>query len=264
MLNVIIINFLWIVLGYLIGSINFSIILSKKKSKDIDIKKVGSGNAGATNFARIFGLKYGILIFILDASKSFWFGFLTGCLQRNFEPFNSLIPQLCLISVIVGHIFPVWFKFKGGKGAATLLGMIASISMLLAIIGTILFFTIFWFTRYISLGSIVVPYLLFALSFLCQYWYHIDSVIWYQPFWVSPICLLIGSSIVTISHWKNIVRLIQGKESKFEITWDKSNKNNKKQIINSSFDEIQNDLELTDNLIKNETKSVIDQALDQH
>lgn len=267
MLNAFIINFLWIILGYLIGSINFSIILSKKSPQKIDIKKVGSGNAGATNFARAFGLKYGLVIFILDASKSFWFGFLAGLLQRNIEAFNLLIPQMCLISVIIGHIFPIWFHFKGGKGAATLLGMIASISLFLAIIGTVLFLIIFWFTRYISLGSIIVPYFLVGFSFLCQYWYFIDSVIWYQPFWVSPVCLLIGAIIITISHRENIIRLIQKKESKFEIKWSLQNKN--KKIDNEIVDQQeQNKITKNDNFIKTngqiESKSIIDQAIEQN
>lgn len=273
MLNAFIINFLWIILGYLIGSINFSIILSKKSPQKIDIKKVGSGNAGATNFARAFGLKYGLVIFILDASKSFWFGFLAGLLQRNVEAFNLLIPQMCLISVIVGHIFPVWFHFKGGKGAATLLGMIASISLFLAIIGTVLFFIIFWFTRYISLGSILVPYFLVAFSFLCQYWYFFDSVIWYQPFWVSPVCLLIGTMIVTVSHRENIIRLIQKKESKFEIKWTLQEKNkeenNNKEIVQEVVEQQEkNEIVENDSFIKVndqvENKSIIDQAIEQN
>ncbi len=223
MLEKILFNFLWIIVAYLIGSINFSIIFTKNKKNMKNIKEVGSGNAGATNAARVYGFKFGVCIFILDASKSFWLGFLLGLLQSNITAFNVIIPQLSLIFVIIGHIFPIYFNFKGGKGASCLLGMIASISLFIAAIGAIIFFIIVILTRYVSLGSITVPFILALLSFLCPYWHNIDSTITNQIFWFSPLFLFIASIIVTLSHWQNIGRLIHKKESKIQFT----NKNQK-------------------------------------
>ncbi len=223
MLEKILFNFLWIIVAYLIGSINFSIIFTKNKKNMKNIKEVGSGNAGATNAARVYGIKFGVCIFILDASKSFWLGFLLGLLQSNVTAFNVIIPQLSLIFVIIGHIFPIYFNFKGGKGASCLLGMIASISLFIAAIGTIIFFIIVILTRYVSLGSIIVPFILALLSFLCPYWHNIDSTITNQIFWFSPLFLFIASIIVTLSHWQNIGRLIHKKESKIQFI----NKNQK-------------------------------------
>ncbi len=223
MLEKILFNFLWIIVAYLIGSINFSIIFTKNKKNMKNIKEVGSGNAGATNAARVYGIKFGVCIFILDASKSFWLGFLLGLLQSNVTAFNVIIPQLSLIFVIIGHIFPIYFNFKGGKGASCLLGMIASISLFIAAIGAIIFFIIVILTRYVSLGSIIVPFILALLSFLCPYWHNIDSTITNQIFWFSPLFLFIASIIVTLSHWQNIGRLIHKKESKIQFI----NKNQK-------------------------------------
>ena len=155
-------NIIWCILCYLIGSINFSIILTKFSSSKKNIKEIGSGNAGATNAMRAYGFKFGLLVFFLDTSKSFWIGFIMGLLQSKTEAFSALLPQVCLLFVIIGHIFPIYFKFKGGKGAASFLGMLASISIFLAMIGTVIFVVIVWKTKYVSLGSITVPYILAA------------------------------------------------------------------------------------------------------
>lgn len=214
----ILINIIWIIFAYLLGSINFSIILTDLSKEKQHIKTVGSGNAGATNAMRTYGIKFGILIFILDSSKSFWFAFLAGTLQNKIGAFYDLIPQLATIFVIIGHIFPIYFKFKGGKGAATNLGFIASISVLLAAIGFILFVSIVVYTKYVSLGSIVVPFMLASLSTIHPFlngWY--DSAIHYGPWWISTLFLFVASLIVTISHYKNIIRLIKREERKISL-----------------------------------------------
>lgn len=131
-----------------------------------------------------------------------------------------VIPQLAVLFVIIGHIFPIFYDFKGGKGAATLLGMIAAISLLLALIGAILFFAVIFLTRYVSVGSITVPYFLVLFSLINPYlngWY--DSAIHYGPYWVSTIILLIGSFIVTLTHLPNLQRLMMHKENKLQFTF---------------------------------------------
>lgn len=220
MTNEIIINILWILVGYFVGSINASIIITSISKEKEHIKTVGSKNAGATNAMRSFGWRFGLLIFFLDVSKSYWFALTLGLLQTKVSAFSSLIPQLATLFVIIGHIFPIFFKFKGGKGAATLLGMISSISLILAAIGTILFFLVVFITRYVSLGSIIVPYWLASLSFINPYfngWY--DSSIHYGPYWLSPLMLFLGCIIVTLSHYSNIVRLIKKEERQISLSF---------------------------------------------
>lgn len=220
----VLINIIWIIFAYFIGSINFSIIFTTLSKEKQHIKTVGSGNAGATNAMREYGIKFGILIFILDASKSFWFAFMAGMLQNKVEAFQDLIPQLSTIFVIIGHIFPIWFNFKGGKGAATNLGFIASISLLLAAIGFVLFVSIVYYTKYVSLGSIIVPYMLATLSTInpiLNGWH--DSAIHYGPWWITTLCLFIAALIVTASHHKNIIRLIKKEERKISFSSNKEN-----------------------------------------
>ena len=215
MVFAILFNLLWILFGYIVGSINFSIILTKYSKTKKNIKEIGSGNAGATNALRSYGWRFGLLIFILDTSKSYWFAFLIGMLQLHSDAFDQVIPQLAILFVIIGHIFPLFFQFKGGKGASTLLGMISSISLILAAIGTIIFLIVVYLTRYVSLGSIVVPYILAALAFIHPYlngWF--DSVISYGEFWLSPLMLFIASMVVTASHFQNIKNLLNKNERK--------------------------------------------------
>lgn len=204
--------------AYFVGSINFSIILTKFSKDKEDIKTKGSGNAGATNAVRAYGWSFGLLVFFLDTSKAYWFAFILGFLQKNNPAFSTTLPQLITLFVIVGHIFPIFFDFKGGKGAATNLGMISSISILLALIGAIIFILMVGITRYVSLGSVVIPYGLAAMSFIPIFngWY--DSMISAGPFWLTPVCLFIASLIVSISHRQNIINLIQRKERKISFS----------------------------------------------
>lgn len=212
-------NLLWMFLAYLIGSVNFAILLSNLKKKT-NIRTLGSKNAGATNALRLYGWKFGLLVFILDTSKAFWLAVFLGLLQTYVRAFEMVIPQLAVLFVIIGHIFPIFYDFKGGKGAATLLGMIAAISLLLALIGAILFFAVIFLTRYVSVGSITVPYFLVLFSLINPYlngWY--DSAIHYGPYWVSTIILLIGSFIVTLTHLPNLQRLMMHKENKLQFNF---------------------------------------------
>ena len=218
MLEKVLFNLLWIIVAYLIGSINFSIIFTKNNKNKKNIKEVGSGNAGATNAARVYGFKFGLCIFILDASKSFWLGFILGLLQRNVEAFNVIIPQLCLIFVIIGHIFPLYFNFKGGKGASCLLGMIASISLFIAAIGTIIFLIIVLWTRYVSLGSIIIV-TIFAveygiLAFNGRYSFDLDMKSSWNAMIESVIVIGIMALMAIYRHRANIVRLIHHEENK--------------------------------------------------
>ena len=116
------------VIAYLIGSINFSIILSKRMA-GFDIREKGSGNAGTTNMLRAVGKKAAVITLICDILKgvvSILIAVLAGKIVKNLD--NALLVQLAGIFVIIGHTFPVFFKFKGGKGIATALGVLLMIN----------------------------------------------------------------------------------------------------------------------------------------
>ncbi len=212
-------NIIRAILGYLIGSINFSILLTLKKKQKIS--ELGSGNPGATNALRNYGWKFGLLIFLLDVSKSFWFTFIGAILLKNTIFFSGLYVQAISIFVIIGHIFPIFFKFKGGKGAATNLGIICSISLLLAVVGMVIFFIIFLSTKYVSLASITTPFIIAPLTFVFFFngWY--DSILngtnlvgGTELYWLSFLTLIVAAIITLLSHISNIKKLINKTETK--------------------------------------------------
>ncbi len=220
--NTIIANIVWVFLGYLVGSINFSILLTSKKKTKQKITELGSGNPGATNALRNYGWKFGLLIFLLDVSKSYWFTFIGASLQKFVPFFNDLYVQAITLSVILGHIFPIFFKFKGGKGAATNLGLICSISLILSIIGFVIFMLIILLTKYVSVASFITPFLLAPLTFIPELngWY--DSYLGpdlngeSNLFWLSFLVLIIAAIMIILSHIPNIKKIIIGTENKMK------------------------------------------------
>lgn len=224
MTNIVLSNLVWAIIGYLIGSINFSILLTRNNSKKVKITELGSGNPGATNALRNYGVKFGLLIFFLDVSKSYWFTFIGLILLRFVPFFGDLFVQAISISVIIGHVFPIYHKFKGGKGAATNLGIICSISLILSAIGFIIFFTIFFSTRYVSLASFVTPFIIAPFTFITQLngWY--DSYIHGTSldgssslYWLSFLTLIIAAIIILLTHIPNIKKMIIGNETKTKL-----------------------------------------------
>ncbi|MGL5438116.1 MAG: glycerol-3-phosphate 1-O-acyltransferase PlsY [Metamycoplasmataceae bacterium] len=220
-------NWIWTtlvfgILGYLIGSINFALLITSHSKSKQNIRELGSGNPGATNAMRTYGVKFGAFIFFLDVSKAYWFAFMLGAFQKYIPFFQTpengipqILPQVATIFVIIGHIWPVYYKFKGGKGAATLLGLICSISVFITMIGTCIFLIIVISSKYVSLGSIVAPSLISPLAFMCPLWDFMDSMIQMPNYsWLSFVSILASSILVIIAHWKNIVKIIQKKENK--------------------------------------------------
>ncbi|MGL6124917.1 MAG: glycerol-3-phosphate 1-O-acyltransferase PlsY [Metamycoplasmataceae bacterium] len=230
--NAILANLIWAVIGYLIGSINFSILLTQNSDKRVGITKLGSGNPGATNALRNYGVKFGLLIFFLDVSKSYWFTFFGILLMRYVSFFNLLYVQAISLFIIIGHVFPIYHKFKGGKGAASNLGVICSISLILSVIGAILFFTIFFLTRYVSLASFITPFILAPLTFIPELngWYdsylkgtHVDGNS--SLYWLSFVTLIIAAIIVLLTHIPNIKKIIKGTETRTSLKGKTSNPN---------------------------------------
>ena len=187
---------LLVALSYLIGSISFSYIISKLV-KGIDIRKVGSGNAGATNISRILGLKYAVLVLFLDALKGFVAVYLAFSLQVG-----TLVTLLCGASVIAGHNWPIFSGFKGGRGVATTLGVFLGLAPLPTLVVFLLCIIIIFLTRYVSVGSllgaIAIPIVMLLFNYPQPYF-----------FFGLAICLLL-----IWKHRPNIKRLLKGKELK--------------------------------------------------
>jgi len=187
---------LLIILSYLIGSISISIILCKIKK--VDIHSVGSGNAGATNTVRALGKKYGALVLILDIVK----GIIPTLIASKLSPDSLILPTLCAFAVVTGHVFPIYFSFKGGKGAATIIGTIIVIFPIGALICFILWVSIIILTGYVGLATILAA-IIFPISIL------IFGKINLIFFGIASMLFIL------IAHYKNFIRLIQGKENRF-------------------------------------------------
>ncbi len=197
---------LCIIIPYLIGSINPAIIFSNKIYHD-DIRTHGSGNAGTTNTLRTYGKKMAALILLLDFLKAV-ISVVVGALLMSVERGGAIAG----IFVILGHSFPVYYKFRGGKGVACLAGVILMLSPISFVILLLLFIAIVLMTRFVSLGSIMCSMLLPLLG-------KAFANRGFIPF----ACIMI-MVIIVFMHRENIKRLLAGKESKLSFG-DKKKKN---------------------------------------
>lgn len=188
------------IVSYLLGSINTSIIVSKKTA-GIDIRKQGSGNAGATNTLRTLGTKAGIIVLLGDFLKAVVaMGIAIIVAKITKADDEVLLKQFAGIFVVLGHILPIFYGFKGGKGVATSLGVILCINHQIGLICLVFALIIMAVTRIVSLGSVLAAVLFPVLiAFL-------DS-----KYILSAIALAL---IVIIKHRKNIQRLLKGEENK--------------------------------------------------
>ena len=182
--------------SYLMGSIPFGLILTKIFLKK-DIREIGSGNIGATNVLRTGNKLIGYLTLILDVLKAV---IPVIYIKINFPE----LVYISSLSVFIGHVFPIWLKFKGGKGVATYVGILFSINYFLGIIFVISWLIIFFISKYSSLGSIlstlVIPIFIFLnTSYENQYFFIIMFV------------------LILYTHRKNVKRLINKEESKTKI-----------------------------------------------
>jgi glycerol-3-phosphate acyltransferase PlsY len=186
-----------IFISYLLGSISFS-YLAGKLLKGIDIRQYGSGNAGATNTLRVLGKGPGITVFLLDIFK----GVLAVWIGGWFIHDSLTIQILCGLAVVIGHNWPIFFSFKGGKGIATTIGVMLTLCFLPVLFAGVIAIISIIITRYVSLGS-----LLFAV-FLPVF-----VGIMHKPasiFWISILVAIFAFA----RHRTNIVKLINGNENK--------------------------------------------------
>jgi acyl phosphate:glycerol-3-phosphate acyltransferase len=203
---------LWglVVLGYFLGSIPFGYLLVRARSGG-DIRFMGSGNIGATNVARTSGWSVGMATLILDAAK----GFTAVWLAEHFSHGSIRFMMYAGFAAILGHIFPVWLRFAGGKGVATALGVFLAICWPAIAAAVLLFLLVAVFWRYVSLASISAAAALPLLVYLL-----------YAPRHAPPttvsVCTLLAAVAVIVKHRDNIERLMAGTEPRFEMGRKKS------------------------------------------
>jgi glycerol-3-phosphate acyltransferase PlsY len=200
-----------IVLAYLIGSVPTAVWYGKAFF-GIDVRQHGSGNSGATNTFRVLGKKPGIVVMLVDILKG-WIATYgaTFLLQVDaINPHDLIIFKLIFgISAVMGHIFPIYANFKGGKGIATLLGMVFAIHLEAALLCMVVFFIVFLLSKYVSLGSMIA-----SLAF------PIIIILFPRFNDGGPLVVVFGFaifSIVILTHQKNIKRLLNGEENKIRI-----------------------------------------------
>jgi acyl phosphate:glycerol-3-phosphate acyltransferase len=197
-----------IIAAYLIGSIPTSVWISRYFF-GIDIRDYGSGNAGATNTFRTLGSKWGTIVMIADVLKGIaatsLYILLPYYMENEWERTNFMIGLG--LSAVVGHIFPVWASFRGGKGVATLFGMVIAIQPVVAACCVGVFLLVLYLTRFVSLSSILAS---IAFAVFILYIFNEQETL-YRIFAIAVALL------VVLTHQKNIGRILRGEESKVPI-----------------------------------------------
>jgi len=203
-----------VLLSYLCGSVPFGLLVGL--AKGVDIRRHGSGNIGATNVGRVIGRRYGWFVFVLDFLKGFLPVLVVRLLAASAtEPFTRYdLPVLCALAAVLGHVFPLWLRFRGGKAGATGLGVGAALSPLATAVAAAVFLILLLATRYVSLGTMSG-----AVAYLIA-WY---VLAWRQggPFAREHVSmsLLVAAVVllVIVRHKDNIKRLIAGEEGKVQL-----------------------------------------------
>ena len=203
---------LFLLLAYLIGSIPFGLIICH--TKGVDVRKVGSGNIGATNVKRALNIKYSALTFICDALKGALF---VALFRYQIIPNTYMVldPALYGFIAVVGHSYPIYLKFKGGKSVATGAGFVFAYLPLSIPIAVSSFFIILYSTKYVSVSSLATAIIILISSI-------IFTIIGFDPLtsisvsFYLPIFVLLSTIIIYIRHIPNIKRLMNGTESKIK------------------------------------------------
>jgi len=187
-----------IIAAYLIGSIPFALILARRWGTDLRI--VGSGNLGAANVMRASGVAAGILVAALDMAK----GAASVWIAEQVSP-GPALPAAAGVAAIVGHVYPVWLKFRGGKGVATACGVFSMLTPLALPPSLAIFAAVVWLTKYVSLGSVLATLALPPLAYVLG----------------SPasavVSALAAASLIVFRHRSNVDRLRTGTERRFGV-----------------------------------------------
>jgi glycerol-3-phosphate acyltransferase PlsY len=210
---------LLIILSYFIGSIPTAVWVSRHFF-GVDIRDYGSGNAGATNTYRVLGSKWGTLVMIVDVLKGVLatslYILIPYYMTDEWDRTNFMVGLG--LAAVLGHIFPIFASFKGGKGVATLFGMVIAIQPIVAVLCMGVFLLVLYLTRFVSLSSILAS-VAFAIFILFIY---NEKEPLYRVFSISVALLVI------LTHQKNINRLLKGTESKVPILKYRDRRKNKR------------------------------------
>ena len=196
------------IVAYLIGSISFSVIISQKMA-GFDVREKGSGNAGATNMLRSVGKKAAALTLLGDALKgvvAILFAIIVGAIAKDLD--KALLVQLAGIFVVVGHTFPIFFGFKGGKGVATSLGVLLMTNWQIGLICLVFALVLMALTRMVSMGSVGAAILFPILVLFIHTNYTVSEG---SSYLIYSIILAV---IVAFNHRANIQRILNGTENK--------------------------------------------------
>ena len=200
------------VIAYLIGSVNFSVLISKKMA-GFDVREKGSGNAGTTNMLRSVGKKAAAITLICDILKgviSIAIAIIVGSIVKNLD--KELLLQIAGIAVVLGHTFPIFFGFKGGKGVATSLGVLLMSNWQIGLICLVFAIVLMALTRMVSLGSCAAAVLFPVLTlFINQHYTVLTDGKNGRVYFVYSVILAI---IVLYNHRSNIKRILNGTENK--------------------------------------------------
>lgn len=202
--------------AYLVGSINTGQIVSKIWKKDLG--KSSTGNYGSTNAGRVYGKKGFLIVFIVDTFKGLMVGIILGAIaQWGDNPtniFSEASISFALIFVVVGHMWPIYFKFKGGKGVATSLGIFLTINWVLALFALAIFLVSLIFVVRISLASTVSAFAMTILAFFHPTFYPDNAHLFFSfsQDLASMIAMWIISFLVVIKHIPNYKRVISGED----------------------------------------------------
>ena len=198
-----------LVSSYLLGSIPFGYLTGRLGG--IDIRQAGSGNVGATNVLRVLGKRYGYPVFALDVLKGFGAVKIAMLMAPGQPPeWNSpeIFGILAAMSSVLGHLYPPWLKFKGGKGVATSAGALLALTPVATLIGLAIWIIVFWLTRYVSLASItaavVLPIVILVFGSQDQ-----NKG---KPLFYASACV---AAVVIWRHRSNLSRLMRGTEPRF-------------------------------------------------
>ncbi len=197
------------IIAYAIGSINFSVIISKKMA-GFDVREKGSGNAGTTNMLRSVGKKAAAITLLCDILKgvvAILIALLVGNIVKNVD--RAVLVQIAGILVVVGHTFPIFFEFKGGKGVATSLGVIMMINWQIGLICLVFALVIMAFSKMVSMGSVGAAILFPILTLFINTNFIVESS--GMKYFVFSVIL---AAIVIFNHRANIKRIANGTENK--------------------------------------------------
>ena len=194
-----------LVAGYIVGGISFGYLIAR--ARGVDIRKVGSGNVGATNVGRVLGRKWGILALVLDIAKGFGpVFFLAPVLSEHFGVSNNEYTLAAMgLGAIMGHVFTPWLLFRGGKGVATSIGVFAALLQYWIALPLVVYLLVRKLTGFVSAGSLSLAVLL-PVAAVIRNWERLGEA------WPTLVFACLASLLIIVKHRANIGRLARGEE----------------------------------------------------